>query len=85
MSTKKPITKAGVRRMLREMGRCTETIQWIPVEKSLPDDESTVLICVGKDREIWFGFLDAGIWVNSDASYVIGRVTHWALPPEGPR
>jgi hypothetical protein len=63
------------------------TIEWIPVEASLPDDESTVLMALS-DGEVWTGFRDAGDWRFVSAALVDEsdgtRVTHWAEFPDPP-
>lgn len=60
---------------------------WVDASKTLPDDESTVLIALS-DGEVWTGFNEAGEWRMVDAEPV-GlrrglRVTHWADLPDHP-
>lgn len=72
----------------RVYGVCTpRVIKWIPVERELPDAETTVLIHVPHGNEpVWLGFLDdGGGWCDVDGSYIRNKVTHWAQLPEGPQ
>jgi hypothetical protein len=67
-------------RMLTPM---EELITWIPVQESLPDDDSTVLVSLAEDDEpVWLGHHSAGAWHDIE-----GRrradVTHWAQVPAG--
>lgn len=56
---------------------------WHNAKLSLPDDETTVLVCM-EDGEVWTGFRDAGVWRYVSAELVETTVTHWAEFPEPP-
>ena len=53
----------------------------IPVEESMPDDETTVL-CYGRDTDTWWiGFHEEGFWWEDGNEESI-NVTHWMELPE---
>lgn len=60
-------------------------MDWIPVSKSLPDDDQTVLLAMD-DGEVWTGYHDADRWFYVSGDPISGRapVTHWMEFPEPP-
>lgn len=62
-------------------------VLWIPVEASLPNAETSVLLALDCG-EVWFGFLDDQVWRDAGAMPFAplseGRVTHWAHLPASP-
>lgn len=60
------------------------TLEWIEVEKRLPDADLLVLIALNDD-DVWTGFCDADGWRYVDSVPIKAeRVTHWAHLPEAP-
>jgi len=59
-------------------------VTWRRVDRSLPDDELTVLLALA-DGEVWTGFRDAGQWRYVSADPIDAAVTHWAEFPLPPR
>ena len=63
-----------------------ETINWIAVADSVPDDDTTVLLFTPNAGEpVWLGYRDDNDWRYVDALRVEHKVTHWAEMPEGPK
>jgi hypothetical protein len=68
-----------------------ETIQWIAVSDSVPDADTTVLVCApGSDEPIWLGHYDGVFWFAvggegyGDEDEIPQEVTAWASMPMGP-
>lgn len=64
-----------------------ETINWIPVDEQLPDDEMTVMTYHPTLNEpVWLGYFLQGNWYSTAGDY-LGKcaVTHWAEIPAGPQ
>ncbi len=64
-----------------------ETINWIPVDQQLPDDETTVMTCHQTLNEpVWLGYFLQENWYSTTGDY-LGKnaVTHWAEMPAGPQ
>jgi hypothetical protein len=63
-----------------------ETIKWIPVNQSLPDEEIIVLVKTPSPGEpVWPGYLDCGEWRSAEGGLFAYEATHWAEMPEGPK
>jgi hypothetical protein len=63
-----------------------ETINWIAVTDSVPDDDTTVLLfCPDAGEPVWLGYRDDEHWHFVDSIKVTYAVTHWAEMPEGPK
>jgi len=60
-----------------------ETIQWIDVNKQMPDDETTVLV-YGPMLEVWLGHHEYDYWLSIDG-VKMNQITHWAHVPQGPQ
>lgn len=60
----------------------TSTIRWINASKELPAFQIPVLIVVG--HRVTIGFIDWGLWCESDDILCRGAVTHWAHLPDAP-
>lgn len=59
-----------------------ETLWWHRPKEKLPDDETTVLVCVpNADEPIWLGYRDAGKWYWADGTRITQRVAYWAEMP----
>ena len=66
----------------------SNTIKWFEVGTILPDDDTTVLIYLPEDDEVWLGYCEtqddgSTEWFHSNR-YEIDEVTHWAHMPEPP-
>lgn len=60
------------------------SVTWIPVEQSLPDDDTLVLLA-HDDTEVWPGWRDGECWRHLDAMPITTeRITHWAHLPVAP-
>lgn len=60
-------------------------IGWIPVERSMPDDDETVpLYAPTASEPVWPGYRDGDVWRWADTFEAHG-VTHWTAMPEGPK
>lgn len=90
-----PFANCVVRRALRCIWKLnSRKVQndWISVEERLPDTikgfcSNKVLIAQGvKDKQISFGWLRCGIWVNSDMNPFAKQdlITHWMPLPDKP-
>lgn len=76
----------GLANLENEEGIVNETIKWIPVADSVPDDDTTVLLFTPNAGEpVWLGYRDDNDWRYVDALRVEHKVTHWAEMPEGPK
>lgn len=75
----------ALRRTMREEARKTNTVEWIEVEKQLPDDGEAVLIAQ-QHGEVWLGFLDGDVWrlVSGHRVEEHEEVTHWMGIPAHP-
>lgn len=61
----------------------TETLTWYEVTERLPDDDTTVLVCVpGSDEPVWLGYFEDGQWYYAEAFEAEG-VVRWAEMPGG--
>lgn len=62
----------------------TVTLEWIPVDVRLPDDDTLVLLALNDD-DTWTGYRDGAIWRYADSMPLTAeRVTHWAQMPHVP-
>lgn len=63
------------------------TIDWIPVQTRLPDDDATVLVHAPTASEpVWLGWRSPTGWYTVDhVPFDPDEVTHWAPMPAGPR
>lgn len=64
------------------MRTCT-FLEWISTDVENPDDDSTVLLAL-ETEEVVAGFLNTGVWRDTNAERIRGEVTHWADMPEAP-
>jgi len=63
-----------------------ETINWVSVKDSLPDEDIVVLVKTPSPGEpVWPGYLLQGEWTWVDGSIAAYEVTHWADMPVGPQ
>ncbi len=70
----------------KKPGAMNEWIEWIPVTREMPDDDTLVMMADrGCDQPVWMG------WHAEDAWWFVGGadendpdVTHWAHLPKGP-
>lgn len=65
------------------MPRVSETIEWIPVGETLPDDGETVLL-VWDDAEVWPGYRCDGGWIDAGSAVEVSCPLYWAHMPAGP-
>ena len=69
---------------MRTPGIMTIAIDWTPVNRGLPDDDTTILVALD-DREVYTAYRDAGNWRAIDSSPIPDEcVTHWAHMPPAP-
>lgn len=63
------------------------SVTWIPVEESLPDSDTTVMIhCPISDDPVWIGYHDGQAWRDVDGGELgPDFVDHWADLPEPPQ
>lgn len=66
------------------MAEIIEMIGWFKAEETLPDSDTTVLVIIGGDTEIWIGYLDGEQWRDADG-FKLDNVLFWAHMPEGPK
>jgi hypothetical protein len=63
-----------------------ETIKWIPVTESLPDDDMSVLTFMpGQDHTVWPGYMCGDRWRTSEGLTAVPQPKYWANMPEGPQ
>ena len=61
------------------------TLDWLRVEDELPDADTTTVIAIENDPEMWIGYLgNGGRWYAADGVLLRGRVYAWAPFPETP-
>lgn len=61
-----------------------ETIEWVACSERLPDDDTSVLICMrGTAEPTWIGWRTDGVWFDTDGERV--EVIAWAAMPAGLR
>jgi hypothetical protein len=70
----------GVERRAVSMSRLREVIVWRSAADELPDEECTVLICIG--GVVGEGFIEEGAW-NWASGGGFNGVPMWAPMPEG--
>jgi len=59
----------------------TEQLTWHEVTERLPDDNTTVLICVPcSDEPVWLGYHEDGRWLYAEGFEAEG-VVRWANMP----
>lgn len=70
----------------KKPGPLNEWIEWIPVTREMPDDDTTVMIAVrGGDEPVWLGWHASDTWYYIDGTDLDhADVTHWAHLPKGP-
>ena len=63
-----------------------ETITWRRPKAEMPDDDTTVLLCIeiAGDRDVVSGFLDADEWYDCTGMPIDAAILWWAPMPEGP-
>ncbi len=60
-------------------------VDWIPVDKTMPDDDETVLIALD-DGEVWTGYHDGDEgWKYVSGDTMSAKVTHWMQLPDPPK
>lgn len=60
-----------------------EVIEWIDVTESLPDDDTTVLVCTpADDHSVWPGWHSDDKWYSA-SGFAITGVKRWAKMPSG--
>jgi len=66
------------------MKETPETINWIAVDRALPDDDTTVLVFNADcDDPVWPGYHSDGKWFYAEI-LPAPNISHWAHLPEGP-
>jgi hypothetical protein len=61
-----------------------ETITWISIEESLPEENLRVLLCAPEFEEpVQFGWYDGVYWFSDDEDFEAGEVIAWADAPKG--
>lgn len=61
------------------------TLDWRRVEDDMPDAETTAIVAIEDDPEIWLGYLgDGNRWMATDAMPIENRVVAWAPFPAVP-
>lgn len=65
--------------------RALQAVEWIPVERMLPDSDMTVHVFNPRGTEpVWLGYHNGVEWITAEGDRYPG-VTHWAEMIEGPR